>query len=352
MIRQLRQLLRPVPALGPGVVALAVYGREHEGGHRAQAAAEQGFEGVACLDDAARAVLLYSEIWRLRGYDWARTTAEGLLAFTCAMQMNDGAFANFIADWQGRRQLDTPTSRPGGGPWHARGMHALARGFAVFGDARYAQAFEAGLPALDRPEPYLDVRAVAVLAALEYCRATDAPHVAARALAWAEEIAAAQIGDVLPDQAGTAVVHLWGHLQEAALARAGAEFGHEQLVRAAARSADAVLAPAARSGFAGLRALAFDVSCTVAGLDAVAAATKDGGYAELATLARAWFDGRNAAGTPTYDRDRGLVFDGIDHDQVNQNSGAESNIEGGLALVDALPWDAYEREASTLAPRW
>ena len=64
---------------------------------------------------------------------------------------------------------------------------------------------------------------------------------------------------------------LWGHLQEAALARIGMEFGRDDLVRAAARSADAVLAPAARDAFPGPRSLPFDVSSTVAGLDAVAA---------------------------------------------------------------------------------
>ena len=62
---------------------------------------------------------------------------------------------------------------------------------------------------------------------------------------------------------------------------------------------------------------------------------------ELAALARAWFHGRNAAGEPVYDRLRGCVFDGIDGNRVSRNSGAESNIEGGLVLMDSLPWDAY-----------
>lgn len=333
--------MRPVPALGPGVFALAVYARERDGQFVAQSAAEQGYEGVACLDDAARGAVLYSEIWRRRRFDWARTEAEGLLRFICAMQMSDGAFVNFIGDWDGRRQLDTPTSRPGSGPWHARSMHALACALSAFGDARYATAFEAGLKLLDRPTPYLDVRAIAVLAALEYWQATATRQLADRAIVWAKEIMAARIGDVLPDCAGDANIHLWGHLQEAALARTGMEFGRDDLVQAAARSADAVLAPAVQRAFSGPRSLPFDVSSTVAGLDALAAATEEARYAGLAALARAWFDGRNAAGEPVYDRVRGCVFDGIDGDRVSRNSGAESNIEGGLALMDSLPWDVY-----------
>ena len=328
--------------------ALAVYAHERDGQFVTQSAAEQAYEGVACLDDAARGAVLYSEIWRRYRFDWARTEAEGLLRFTCAMQMSDGAFVNFIADWDGRRQLDTPTSRPGGGPWHARGMHALACALSAFGDDRHAAAFEAGFELLDRPTPYLDVRAVGILAALEFWQTTAKRHVAERALAWAEEIMTARIGDVLPDRAGDANIHLWGHLQEAALARVGKEFGRDDLVQAAARSADAILAPAAQLAFPGPRSLPFEVSSTVAGLDALAAATGEARYAELAALARAWFDGRNAAGEPVYDRVRGCVFDGIDGDRVSRNSGAESNVEGALALMDSLPWDAYG--PTTLTP--
>ena len=331
------------------MAGIAVYAHDGDGRFIARSAAEQGYEGVACLDDAARGAVLYSEIWKRHRFDWARTEAEALLRFTCAMQMDDGAFVNFIGDWDGRRQLDTPTSRPGDGPWHARAMHALACGLFAFGDDRLAAAFEAGLDLLDRPTPYLDVRAVAVLAALEFWHATAARPAAERALVWADEIMAARIGDVLPDRAGDANIHLWGHLQEAALARAGREFGRDDLVQAAARSADAVLAPAAQLAFPGPRSLAFEVSSTVAGLDALAAATQEVRYAELAALARAWFDGRNAAAEPVYDRVRGCVFDGIDGTRVSRNSGAESNIEGGLALVDALPWDAYARRTLTPA---
>jgi hypothetical protein len=331
------------------VFALAVYAHERDGQFLTRSAAEQGYEGVACLDDAARAAMLNTEIWKRHKFDWARTEAEGLLRFARAMQMSDGAFVNFIADWDGCRQLDTPTSRPGGGPWQARGMHAVACGVAAFGDDRCAQAFEAGLELLDRPTPYLDVRAVAVLAALEFWQATGIRQVADRALVWAEEIMAARIGDVLPDRADSVNIHLWGHLQEAALARTGMEFGRDDLVQAAARSADAVLAPAAQLAFPGSRSLPFDVSSTVAGLDAVAAATGDARYAKLAALARAWFDGRNTAGKPVYDRVHGCVFDGIDGNSVSRNSGAESNIECGLALVDSLPWNAYAPEPLTPA---
>jgi hypothetical protein len=87
------------------------------------------------------------------------------------------------------------------------------------------------------------------------------------------------------------------------------------------------------SGFDFQRVLPFDVSCTVAGLAAVARATSDTRYADAAARGRLWFAGRNTAGRAICDARRGLVFDGIDNGKVSRNSGAESNIEGALALL-------------------
>ena len=343
MIRQLRRLTRPVPGLRPGALAVAVYAEARDGDLHMRAAAEQGYEGVACLDDAARAALLYATIWRRHHALWARAAADGLLRFVCAMQEEDGAFANFILDWNGRRNLLGPTSRPGNGPWTARAMHALAAGLAAFGDAEYAERFERGLSCLDQPTPYLDVRAVAVLAALDHWSVTGAAHVQARAQTWADEIMAARIGDVLADRAGDAAIHLWGHLQEAALACAGRAFDRPDLVRAARRSTDALLAPVVAHAFAARRTVPFDVSSVIAGLNAVAVASGEPGYARLAAEARAWFHGRNTAGLPVYDQRLGRVYDGIDDGRVSVNSGAESNIEGALALMDSLPWHRFDR---------
>ncbi len=337
MIRQLQRLTRPVPALGNGVLAIAVYSQPTHAGMQHWAAAEQGFEGVACVDDAARAAILYAMLWERHRLPWARDAAMGLLAFVRAMQTAGGTFANFILDWDGRKNLATNTSRPGDGPWVARAMHALACGVSAFGDADCAESFEKGLPWLDRATPYLDVRAVCVLASVEYWRATGADDVAARGLAWATEIADAAQNNVLLNEVGSAQIHLWGHLQEAALADAGMAFGRTDLVEAARRSAEAVLIPAVEQHFPGPRVLPFDVSCVVRGIDAVAAATRDSRYERMASLARAWFDGRNTASAPVYDRTAGLVFDGIDDGRVSQNSGAEANIEGALALLDSLP---------------
>jgi hypothetical protein len=342
MIRQLRWLTRPLPAAGPTALALAVYAEARDNQLKLRAAAEQGFEGVACVDDAARAIDLYCTTWRSFRLPWARQAAENLLSFLLYLQDEQGRFINFVLSWHGQPNLTGRSSVPGGTAWTARAMQALATACATFGDQRYADAFERGLPWLDQPTPWLDVRAVHVLTALEYSTVSGSAGLRRQVLAWAEEIAASRLGDLLPDVAGRPQVHLWNHHQEVALARVGRAFDRADLVEYARHGVEAVFVPTVDNAFRERSTtLPYDVSCAVRALDAVAETTGQARYARLAEQARAWFDGRNAAGAPLYDRDRGLVHDGLDGTTINPNSGAESNIEGALALFDKLPWQQY-----------
>jgi hypothetical protein len=256
-----------------------------------------------------------------------------LLQFLAYMQDDDGRFGNFIVEWTGRRNRVGNTSQAGGPAWQARALHGLACGVAVGGGEEWDERFRQALHWVDAAIPYLDVRAVCVLAVLEHWQATGAADSADRAIAWSREIAGCVSGSSLLNAAGVQPVHLWGHLQEAALARTGTLLSQPDLVECARASADALLVPAVESGFDFERVLPFDVSCTVAGLAAVAHATSDERYATAAARGREWFHGRNTAGQPVYDARRGMVFDGIDHGVISRNSGAESNIEGALALL-------------------
>jgi hypothetical protein len=213
-------------------------------------------------------------------------------------------------------------------------VHALACAIRVFGPAEWDERFSLARRWIDLPTPYLDLRAVHVLAVLEHWRATGSADSAECAIVWCEEMAA-HLGDgILLNAPGDAPpIHLWGHLQEQALAETGCTFARSDLVECARGSAEALLMPAVDDAFAFTPVLPFDVSSTVAGLSAVARATADDRYAAAALRARLWFHGRNAAAQVVYDAQRGLVFDGIDGGQVSRNSGAESNIEGALALL-------------------
>ena len=298
-----------------------------------RSAHESGFEGVACVDDAARAVVLYCQLWRQSRLEEHRSAAYALLRFLAFMREPDGRFSNFILDWTGQRNRTGSTSQPGGGPWQARATHALACAITTFRDHEWGARFELAVAWLDAPSPYLDVRAVGVLAALEHWQATGSATSAARAISWSAEIAAQSTEGGLLNASGVQPIHLWGHLQESALAATGAVFGRPELVEVARTSAESLLIPAVERSFPFDHVLPFDVSCTIVDLDAVADATGEDRYAAAARRGRDWFSGRNTAGQPVYDAERGLVFDGIDGSTLSQNSGAESNIEGALALL-------------------
>ena len=69
-----------------------------------------GSEGIACVDDAARAALVYLRAYEETGDARDRDEAHGLLQFVAAMEQGDGEFLNFI-DTQGRPNRDAPSSR-------------------------------------------------------------------------------------------------------------------------------------------------------------------------------------------------------------------------------------------------
>lgn len=328
MLRQLARLTRPLPAAGPGASALAVY--EVDGS--LATARESGEEGVACIDDAARGLALYCDLWAATRRGEFRDRALSLLAFVRWMQGPDGRFVNFVYDWDGRRNLDGPTSVAGGGFWQARGLRGLARAWVALDDAAAGEAFARGLACLDRSDAVPpDVRAVHIAALLDVVSAGRAPELRALLERWCDEIAAKRNGDVLLD-GETHEVHLWGHSQETVLSRAGVLLGRSDLVETARRSAEAVFVPAIGSGFDLPLVQPYGVACAVQAMDALHSATGQARYGELARDARAWFDGRNPARSAVYDRATGRVADGIDRGRVSRNSGAESNIVAAEAL--------------------
>ena len=328
MLRQLQRLTRAVPHAGTHASALAVYASADGTFIRAR---ESGEEGVACIDDAARALGLMCDLWHATQLPWVRLWAESLLEFVLWMQQPNGDFPNFLHDWNGRRNVEGRTSLPGGAFWQARGLRGVARAWLVLGDSRAADSCLRALERVRTVRAAPDVRAIHVTVALDLVRAGRVPSLRDDLVRWCLEVASARRGDVLSDS-DSDTVHLWGHSQEAVLADAGAFLDRGDLVEIARRSAEAVFVPVIASSFDLPQVQPYGVACAVRAMDALAAATGDVRYRGLATDARAWFDGRNSAHRPVYDRATGAVADGIDDGRVSLNSGAESNVLGAQAL--------------------
>lgn len=325
MLRRLASLARPLE-LPEQVLGLAIYANEH-GGHIG--ARERGEEGVACLDDVSRALVLWCDLWERTGLAVARGWVDGLLGFCRHMQQADGRFLNFVLDWNGALNVEGPTSRADGSSfWHARGARAMAKVWHTFRDERARADYERARAWFEDRSTPSDVRSIQVAAALD---AGDHPADVAR---WCDEIAAQRRGDILVESPDAAAPHLWGHIQEGVLAMASIALRRPDLLDSARRSADAYLLPLVERRFDVATMQAYGAASAVFSLERLSAATGEPRYASATRAARAWFDGRNPAGVPVYDRLAGRVSDGIDGDRPNPHSGAESNVLGAQALID------------------
>jgi hypothetical protein len=332
LLRQLAALTRPIPAAGPRALALAVYsdasGEQFE-------ARESGVEGVACVDDAARASTLLYRLWAATGNDNLKHWAEGLLDFVLWMQAGGGLWHNFIFDWHGARNLDGLTSAAGVNFWQARATCALAEANLVLQQDRARDTLTQAFEIAESAAPPSDVRAIHALSLLAVLRRAPPDLRLTRLLGtWCDELAACQRDGMLmnsPDERGRP--HLWGHVQEAALADASIVLDRPDLLTLAITSADAVFADVIDSGFDIPHVHSYDVQSATFVMDRLAAVTGQTRYAEMARAARSWFDGRNPGGAAIYDRATGRVADGLDDRRMSDRSGAEANVTAGLALA-------------------
>jgi hypothetical protein len=330
VLRQIARLGHAVPAISSKAVAVAVYASATDA---IVLAREAGFEGVACVDDAARALELYCDLWAATKLEWTREWCEGLLDFVLAMQDGDGRWVNFIRDWEGTPNLDARTSVPGGDFWQARAMLALAKASRILDDPRIAVALRRGLPHIVQNPAPADVRSLHILAVLAMSPGDHEPELRHVLSSWCDELAECSLGGVLMNSVmERGEPHLWAHFEEAALADASTYLHRADLLAVARRSADALFPEVIRSGFDRPSIRPFDVATSIDAMTRLARASGDAFYAILAEESREWFHGRNTAGVPVFDQQRGRVADGIDHGRVNLNSGAESNIVGAQAL--------------------
>lgn len=344
VLRHLVRLSHEIEAR-PGAWAIAVYATALDWGGAGdvaeRGAAETGLEGVACVDDVARAAVLALRLYARTGDGAVLDVAEHWLAFVEYMQLPDGRFCNFITDWRGTRNETGPTSIPGGSWWTARALWALGEATRITGRPEYRRAFERGW-VMGRPDAS-DISALVLLGTIAYLRRSydDALHRAARGMA--DTIASMTVDGYLVHHPGEPSIHLWGYDQVTALVDAATYFSDPSVLHPCITTAELVFKrqalegpfrdfpPRERTGLC-----AYDVSPCCRGLGALYRATGRAEYAAWLGKLIAWFDGQNAAGNPLYDRAEGRCYDGIDGSVMNRNCGAEGAIEAGLVELVRL----------------
>jgi len=348
--------------------------------------ARDGYEGIASLDDAARAAVVYLRAYEVTGDAQSRVEALGLLAFVVAMEEGDGEFVNFI-DAQGRPNRVAPSSRKSMSYWAARSIWALGEAVRVLGprDSIVANVLRPPLDrAVNRMAREIDAgrliggsataTAEALLGLLALQRAEPSPRVAALSERTAALLVPLSTGSTQSSPWGArvdrpgAAWHAWGSRSTTALAEAAIVLNRPELTAAARREADALWGRFLLAGQVASEVnepatatkwypqIAYGVGPVVEGYLALADATGERKYAVFAGLAASWFLGANPAGVSMYDEKTGRTFDGIDGPapvKVNRNAGAESTIEALLALqrVAKSPEAAqYVRYRPTGAP--
>ena len=347
-------------------------------------------EGIACVDDVARAAVVYLRHYEATGDAGSRRTAVKLLRFVRHLQAPSGLFYNFVWDRSLRPNTTFVTSvATDVSWWTARAVWALGTGARVLAESEPAEA-AAALAAARRVEPHLDALladygAVAdedgrpfpqwlvartgadatselLLGLVELERAAPTPAGARRARRFADGIGRLRFGSLAEFPYGGHASweggwHGWGNSQTQALAGgvAGGVLPASALesARAEARTLYAHLLVEgwlhemtyATGGARAFEQIAYDVRPAAVGLARLHEATGEADYGVLAGLAAAWFAGDNPAGAVMADPATGRGYDGIlSPDRINGNAGAESTIEAQMTLFEvgrdpvAAPW--------------
>jgi hypothetical protein len=330
-------------------------------------------EGTACVDDAARAAIVYLRHFETTRNTASREKAEALLRFVMYMQTQNGLFYNFV--FNDRLDINRTHLRSHAESfewWSARAIWALGTGARALAKANPPMA-DACVERIERSCPHVEQmlanypqteeyrgRTIPTwlihgdhadatselllgLAALHQARPDAELHAAIVKLA--EGIAMMRYGSMGQFPFGAHASnrdewHGYGNSQTQALAEAGrlispkleAEHFYPRLI------VEGILHSVTFDDLHGVRyyaRIAYGIRCVAVGLVRLFEATGDARYAAMAGLAASWFTGANDSGRPMYDPATGHGYDGLmEGERINYNAGAESTIEALHAILE------------------
>ncbi len=341
-------------------------------------AKESGPEGIACVDDAARAAVVTLRHFELTHDSASLVQARLLLKFVAAMETGDGEFYNFVFDDHTINRTGK-TSFKSFGWWAARGVWCMSLGYRIFKDVdaafasqlkdgitrtfphieailkKYRQMKNAGqlrIPEWLVYDSGADASSELLLGLIEYYRATHDANVRTFIKKFADGLMLMQDGNgsTFPyglHRSWQTMWHMWGNGQAQALAGAGLLLGDSAMIRSAECEAQDFYSRLLIQGYKkeldvshpdsifGREQIAYGIRPIAVGLLRLYDATKNEAYLKMAGLAASWFFGNNLAHQQMYDVQSGRCFDGImDSLTYNKNSGAESTIEALHTLVE------------------
>ncbi len=374
--KHLRALTETIAFAGDSVDIVHVYSNYPD--YQWSDAADAGVEGTACVDDAARAAVLYLRHYELEGDARSLSEARRLLKFVLGMQTADGMFYNFV---HRDHAINTTgrTSSKSFGWWAARATWALGTGYRVFmaADPTFAAKLR---DALNRCLPHVkallqrdgevttrdgyriphwllyesgaDATSELLLGLTAYASARNDRAILHMIQRLANGLMVMQDGSPMQYPYGLhrsweTTWHMWGNSQTEFLAEAGERFHDSTMVSSATREADGFYSRLLIDGFAKefdvtrkdsivrFEQIAYAVRPMAVGLVRLFEATRNRQYLIMAGLTASWLFGDNASGVPMYDPSTGRGYDGVrDSTTINRNSGAESTIEALMTILE------------------
>lgn len=372
----LNHLTEKIEFMGDTVSIVHVYANYPE--YEWVGAKESGLEGIACVDDAARAAVVYLRHYELTKNAESLLRAKSLLKFVMKMETDDGMFYNFILSDHSINK-NGPTSFKSFGWWAARGVWCMSTGYRILKTSEPAFAkelkrkVELTFPHIDSlfinygksrmlngyriPEWLLyesgtDVSSELMLGLTEYYSATKSSQVKSFIKKLANGLMMMQEGDIKTYPYGLhrswqTMWHMWGNGQTQALAMAGKVLNDDKMIRSAEREAQGFFSRLLIEGFKKemdvadssktltYEQIAYAVRPMSVGLLRLYEATRKTEYLKMAGLSASWLFGNNVLSQTMYDTSTGRCYDGIrDSSSVNKNSGAESTIEALYTIVE------------------
>jgi hypothetical protein len=332
-----------------------------------------GDEGVSCVDDVARAAVVYLRHFELTGNEESAEKAKELLRFVLYMQTEEGLFHNFVFS----NKLDKNTTHQNSVAdkmnwWGGRAIWALGTGARVLAD--YDPSFsQKSLASIDRSMPHIEEllknypnikteNGYQMPKWLIGGSASDATSELLLGLAAANEvlsnetyqdaisklsegISMMQYGNLSEAPYGAHISweggwHGWGNSQTMALVDAGylesARYEAENfypwlLVNGWLHSFE-LQNPENRRYY---EQIAYAVRPVSVGLIRLYEETQNENFAIMAGLASSWFTGNNVTTENMYNSRQGYGYDGISNENtINKNSGAESTIEANMTILE------------------
>ncbi len=343
-------------------------------------------EGIACVDDAARAEIFYMKYYNATRNKEVLSKIKNLTNFLLYMQAPNGFFYNFIwKDYTIDSTYKTSVAEPNWWSWRAIWTLAEAQKFFNKIDPAFAKKIEQPLEksinvttkwlatfTSDKKEnfggielptnlPYkyaADQAAILVKAFIVYYQMTKSQDIKMIINRLCNGIISMQVDSKNEPPYNVFLSwqntwHQWGNSQADALIDAGIVLQNKNFIKHALKEINTFYPYLMKIGFVndftlektnnqfkltgvnkysqiayGLRPMIF------AALNAYKY-TGDKKYAQMAANLAQWFVGNNPAKIKMYNYKTGVCFDGIlNEHEANKNSGAESTIESLLSFME------------------